>query len=88
MCYARSRIGNFGPIPKRSFVWSQGKEVMLMPELTPAATPDPTSKQVEALAREMVEDRWPYTYSWATTPRAEQEAYLRYARMVLNLDNQ
>ena len=56
-----------------------------MPKPTPKNKLEPKRKAVKALAREMVEDRWPYTYRWATTPRAEREMYLRYARMVLTV---
>jgi hypothetical protein len=53
----------------------RGEEVMFMA--------DPTPEEVDALAREMVEDQWPYDRRWATTPKATKDMYRNYARMLL-----
>jgi hypothetical protein len=43
----------------------------------------PTDREIEALAKQMVEDTWPYDQRWSSTPKNTKMDYLSYAQMVL-----
>jgi hypothetical protein len=47
----------------------------------------PTKREIEALAKEMVEDAWPYDRRWSSTPKNTKMDYLSYARMVLDAND-